>query len=383
MKKETLLLHFLKRKNKSITIENSPLKSEGCFFVNCPIKISMKNLINKIHQNRYFLLFILLFAYIQSVYTRISVRRQIDAYTFTPEAGLATLVGASILFLIILFFIRRWQTSDIFNSRLMIKIFGTSLFVFVISMQSIGFLIALVFDKIKQNFNQQTFILSLFSNFLDGIIYGSFFLAYYYFDKNRKHLQKLAVYNEALAESKINQLKNQLNPHFLFNNLNVLDQLIEEDKHKASEFLNEFAEIYRYVLQASDKELIDIKEEVDFANQYFKLIQHKYENAYQLNIKNKSTNGFVVPLTLQLLIENAVQHNLGTIENPVTILINIDENIVVTNNKNLKRNAKPVSGRALKNLKEQYSLLSENSIQIHQSDNEFSVTIPFIDNQRK
>lgn len=342
----------------------------------------MRNLITKIHQNQNFLLFILLFAYVQSVYSRISVRREIDAYTFTPEAGLATLVGAGILFLIILFFIRRWQTSDVFNSMLMLKIFGTSLFIFVISMQVIGFLIALVFDKIEQNFNQQTFILSLFSDFLDGIIYGSFFLAYYYYDKNKKHLQKLAIYNKTLAESKINQLKNQLNPHFLFNNLNVLDQLIEEDKHKASNFLNEFAEIYRYVLQASDKELIDIKEEVDFANQYFKLIQHKYENAYQLNIESKSVKGFIVPLTLQLLIENAVQHNLGTTENPVTIHINIDKNIVVTNNKNLKRNAKLVSGRALKNLMEQYSLLSENSIQINQSDYEFSVIVPFIHNQR-
>ena len=343
----------------------------------------MKKAINKVHQNRYFLLFILVFAYIQSVYSRISVRRHVDVYIFTPEAGLATLIGAGILFLIILFFIRKWQTSDEITIQIMLKIFGTSLLVFVVSMQLIGFLIALVFDKIEQNFNQQTLILSLFSNFLDGVIYGSFFLAYYYYDRNRKYLKKLAIYNQVLAENKINQLKNQLNPHFLFNNLNVLDQLIEEDKHKASDFLNEFAEIYRYVLQVSDKELIDIEEEVGFANQYFKLIQHKYGNAYQLNIDRKTTKGFIVPLTLQLLIENAVQHNLGRIENPVIICINIEEAILVANNRNLKRNPKPVSGRALKNLKEQYALLSENSIEINHSDKHFSVTIPIIHNQKR
>ncbi|WP_369616357.1 sensor histidine kinase [Flavobacterium sp. CFS9] len=340
----------------------------------------MKNLINKIHQNQYFLLFILLFAYVQSVYIRIAVRRQIDIYIFTPEAALASTLGAGILFVIILFFIQKWQKSDTFSNAVMLRIFAISLLVFVISMQLIGFLIALAFDKIEKNFNQHVLLFSLLSDFLSGIIYGSFFLAYYYYRKNKKQLQKLSTYNEALAESRINQLKNQLNPHFLFNNLNVLDQLIEEDKHKASDFLNEFAEIYRYVLQASDKELVSVKEEADFAEQYFKLIEHKYGEAYQLNLESKNTNALIAPLTLQLLIENVIKHNLGTAENPIEIHILMDENITVSNNINLKKNSKSVSGRALKNLKEQYSLLSENAIEIHQTDQEFSIIIPFIYN---
>lgn len=342
----------------------------------------MKKIIPKIYQNRYFLLFILLFAYIQSIYTRISVRREINFYIFTPEAALATVIGASILFLILLFFIKKWQKTDRFNTQIMLKIFGSSLFVFVIAMQLIGLLIALAFDKMDKNFNQHTFTLSLISDFLDGVIYGSFFLTYYYYNKNKKHQQKQVIYNKALTESKINQLKTQLNPHFLFNNLNVLDQLIEEDKQKASDFLNEFAEIYRYVLQASDKEVIAISQEVDFAQHYFKLFQHKYGNAYQLKIENKNTEGFIVPLTLQLLIENAVQHNLGTAEKPICINVTMDENSVISNNINLKRNTKQTSGRALKNLKEQYQLLSEKSIKINQTEKEFSVTVPMIQKQK-
>lgn len=343
----------------------------------------MKNIIRKIYQNRHFLLFILLFAYIQSIYSRISVRQQINGYTFTPEAAIATLMGVGVLFLIMLFFIRKWQKSDTIGTQIILKIFGTSLLVFVILMQLIGFLTALVFGKIEQNFNQTTFKLSLISDFLNGIIYGSFFLAYYYYNKNKKYQQKLAMYNTALAESKINQLKTQLNPHFLFNNLNILDQLIEEDKHKASDFLNEFAEIYRYVLHSTDQELININEEMDFALQYFKLIQHKYGNAYQLHIESKNENGFIVPITLQLLIENAVQHNLGTKENPVYIQIKVDENVSVLNNINLKRNSKSTSGRALKNLKEQYGLLSEKPIKIQQNGNQFLVSVPIIHKQRK
>lgn len=343
----------------------------------------MKNSIRKIHQNRYFLLFILLFAYVQSIYTRISVRQQINVYTFTPEAAFMSLVDAGILFLIILFFIRRKQKFDVLSGKTILKIFGLSLTAYMLVIQLIGFLIAFAFNKIEQNFNQHTFTLSIFSDFLNAVIYGSFFLTYYYYNSNKKHQQKLAIYNEALAESRINQLKTQLNPHFLFNNLNVLDQLIEEDKHKASDFLNEFAEIYRYVLYASDKELVSINEDLDFARQYFKLIQHKYGNAYQLNIESKNTNGLIVPLTLQLLIENAVQHNLGTLDNPIRISININETISVLNNIHLKRTTKPVSGRALKNLKEQYGLLSQKPIEIHQSDNEFSVVFPVIYKQDK
>ncbi|MCE7053146.1 histidine kinase [Algoriphagus sp. AGSA1] len=341
----------------------------------------MKNSIRKIHQNRYFLLFILLFAYVQSIYTRIVGRQQINAYTFTPEAAFMSLVDAGILFLIILFFIRKWQKRDVSDTKTMVKIFGSSLLVFVALMLLTGFLIALAFGNVVRNFNPQTLTVSLFSDFLNGIIYGSFFLVYYYYQSNKTHQQKLTAYNDALAESKINQLKTQLNPHFLFNNLNVLDQLIEEDKHKASDFLNEFAEIYRYVLQSTDKELISIGEEIDFARQYFKLILHKYGNAYQLHIDGENINGFIVPMTLQLLLENAVQHNLGTKDDPVCIQLKIDENIAVSNNTNLKRISKPPSGRALKNLEEQYGLLSERPIEIHQTENVFSVSIPIIHKQ--
>jgi len=338
----------------------------------------MKNILHKIKKNYGFLLFILLFAYVQSIYTRTVGRQQINAYTFTPEAAVATLIGAGILFLIILFFIQKWQKNDVFDTGTMLKVFGSSLLVFVVSMLLIGFLIALAFDTVARNFNSHTLTISLFSHFLDGFIYGSFFLAYYYYQGNKKHQEKLAAYNEALAESKINQLKTQLNPHFLFNNLNILDQLIEEDKHKASDFLNEFAEIYRYVLQSTDKELVNIEEEIDFAQQYFKLVHHKYGNIYQLQIEKKITSGFIVPMTLQLLLENAVQHNLGTKENPICIQIKTDANISVSNNINLKRNSKPSSGRALKNIEEQYGLLSGKRIEIQQRDNIFSVSIPII-----
>lgn len=331
-----------------------------------------------LYRNRHFLVFIFLFAYVQSIYMRITIWQEINAYTFTPEAAISTVFKAAILFAITIYFIRKWQKSDVFSSREMLKIFGCSLMAFLVVMKILGFIVAFLFDTIDRNFNKETFSISMFSDFLDGFVYGSFFLAYYYYNKSKNHQVQLAAYDRALSESRIYQLRSQLNPHFLFNNLNVLDQLIEEDKHQASEFLNEFAEVYRYVLQASEKKLISLEEELAFAQQYFGIVKQKYGNAYQLIVESKSTTGYIVPMTLQLLIENAVQHNLGTEENPVFITIRVTDNIQVVNNMNLKRNVKSTFGRALNNVTEQYKLLTERPVEIRQTDNNFLVIIPII-----
>jgi len=343
----------------------------------------MKNILTKVKRNQYFLLFIFLFAYVQTIDTRIAVRGVINRHIFDLDGPIVIFVSVCILFLIIAFFIKRWQKSAVFNTKEMLKIFSASLLVYVSVTITIMFVVALIYGTIEKNFGGLDNILVILSNLLNGIIYGGFFLTYHYYKKNKKQQEQLAIYNQALSESKINQLKTQLNPHFLFNNLNILDQLIEEDKCKASDFLNEFAEIYRYVLQVSDKKIVPISEELTFAEKYFNLIKHKYENAYQLKIESKNIKGEIVPLTLQLLVENAVNHNLGTELKPVHIVIYIDEKIIVSNNIIPKQYTKHTSGRALNNLKEQYALLSNDQIEIEKSDKNFTVIIPIIPTQEQ
>jgi len=338
----------------------------------------MKNWIRKIQLHRNFLLFITVFAYVQSVYGRISFWDQINAYTFTPDAALGSLLEAGVIFAITLYYLRKWQTNGVFSSKAMLKVFGLSIFSHLLAMKVLGLIVSLLFNTVEKNFNLPTFMISLFSNFLNGIIYGSFFLAYYYFTKNKNHQLQLATYQKALSESKINQLKSQLNPHFLFYNLNVLDQLIDEDKTIASDFLNKFADVYRFALQASEHMTISISEELTFAKQYFQLMQYKYGNAYQLEIENESTNGSVVPFTLQLLLENAIQHNVGTERNPVCIRLIIHNSITVSNNMILKRPAKPSSGKGLKNLTQQYILLTGIPLDIQKTKDLFTVVVPVI-----
>lgn len=340
----------------------------------------MKNWFALIRQHRIFLLFIALFAYAQSVHVRLLIWNNLTLYIFTPDAALSTLIDVCILYSIMLFFIRRWQESTLFHTMEMIRIFAASLLVYLMVTHSFGLIISLLFQNVERNFNPETFARVSFSRLLDGCIYGSFLLAYYYYRKNKKHQQKLTVYHQSMAEHRIKQLKTQLNPHFLFNNLNVLDQLIQEDKHKASDFLYEFSEIYRYVLQASDKPLTPIHEEIVFAEQYFALIQHKYGKAYQLTIDLSDMYGYIIPLTLQLLIENAVQHNLGTEEHPVVIRVEAvgDNRFQVTNNLQSKKHSKTTSGRALNNLREQYAIMTDQTIEIQKTNTHFSVIIPAI-----
>lgn len=155
--------------------------------------------------------------------------------------------------------------------------------------------------------------------------------------------------------------------------------MIEEDQAKASDFLNDFAELYRYVLEVSNKKLVSIKEELTFVQAYFRMMQYKLGNSYQLQlIAPAEINGFIAPLALQLLVENAIEHNIGKVNDPVNIQIELTDQLVITNNLVPKKSKKIGGGRALKNLSQQYQLLTEQPLEITKSETIFVVKVPII-----
>ncbi|WP_338225324.1 sensor histidine kinase [Algoriphagus confluentis] len=240
--------------------------------------------------------------------------------------------------------------------------------------------VSLIFDTWERNFSPEILLPNTVSKILEFIVYGGFYLTFLLFKENKKHNQKISSYKLAVSESRFAQLKQQLNPHFLFNNLNILDQLIEENPKTASSFLHNFSELYRYALDKSTTNLVDWQEELEFAKNYHRLIKEKYGSAYQLNLSLEHPKGKIPPLTLQLLIENAVLHNFGTEENPVFIELYIGKNIRVSNNQIPFKNPKHKGGRGLQNLKEQIQMLSVETIVIQQTNENFSVTLPLIPN---
>ena len=324
-----------------------------------------------------FLGFVFFFTYAYTVQGRIAVRGNVDAYTFTPDGPFSTFCSALVIFFITGFILKKYVKGgfDIFK---IVKVSVVSLLCYVLLQNVFGYIISLLFNTIERNFNAQTLLLVNIDYLLDFCIFGAFFMAHYYYQQGKENERRIREYEQALAEAKIKSLKAQLNPHFLFNNLNVLDQLIDENPKEASKFLNDFSELYRYVLEASDKKMVLVADEILFAKSYFRLIQQKYDLAYQCEIQGES-DGYLPPLSLQLLLENAIKHNLGSNADPVKIVVRITEDkLTVVNDLKLKTNVLKDSGKGLKNLEDQYALLSDSLPEITVSEKSFKIIVPIL-----
>ena len=184
------------------------------------------------------------------------------------------------------------------------------------------------------------------------------------------------------AEAELQALKNQIDPHFIFNSLNTLSHLIEEKPQKARLFNDSLADVYRYILHNKERSLVLLREEMDFVNDYFLLLKIRFENAVQLktNLTEEIINSVLVPpISLQLLLENAIKHNEFSDENPLVINITIkNEQLVVSNHIQKKQLRKESSGIGLQNLNERYRLTTNNAITINQEGNQFIVFLPIL-----
>lgn len=182
-------------------------------------------------------------------------------------------------------------------------------------------------------------------------------------------------------ESELRFLKSQIDPHFLFNNLNTVDSLIDSDPTKAKIYLNKLSTLYRYLISTKDDEVVPLEDELAFAENYQYLIETRYGKAYQFEIKNEAaqSDSFLIPPgALQALLENIVKHNKASHEAPVksTILIK-DDVIEVSNNLNLKTEKVDSHGIGMNNLKTRYKLLTDKEVEVIKDDR-FTVRMPVI-----
>lgn len=183
------------------------------------------------------------------------------------------------------------------------------------------------------------------------------------------------------ATASFETLKNQLDPHFLFNSLNVLSSLIEENPKKAQEFTVALSKIYRYVLDQKDKNLISVEEELNFAKLYVSLLKMRFEDAIIINFKKDADmNDFrIVPLSLQLLLENAIKHNIISDQKPLQIDIYKQGNyLTVQNSYQKKQTFEKSTGIGLQNIMQRYNLVSNLNIDIQQTEKLYIVKLPLI-----
>lgn len=220
----------------------------------------------------------------------------------------------------------------------------------------------------------------LFPLLFTAIISLSFHLFYFY-----KALQERRVVEQKIiagtASAKFDALKNQLDPHFLFNSLNVLTSLIEENPEAAQKFTTSLSKTYRYVLEQKNKDLIELSEEIKFAKTYINLLKMRFEDGINCSIPQELqlADAKIVPLSLQLLLENAVKHNKVSPEEPLHIEIFEDKNeLVVKNNLQVKEILENGSKIGLFNIQQRYALLTKRKIQILKSENYFEVRLPLL-----
>jgi len=246
----------------------------------------------------------------------------------------------------------------------------------------IYFLLNLFFRVIigKQDFNtfvkhinvlEYTFVI------LFALVIALFIIIGYFFKAIREEKLKIEQLKTQNERAKFESLKNQLDPHFLFNNLNVLTALIGENPDKAEDFSMALSDIYKYVLEQKDKELVPLQEELDFAKKYLSLLKMRYEDDLHFVLPdNVPENAKIPPLSLQILLENTVKHNSITATKPLKINLEINNGyLIVSNNKNPKPNNNQ-QGIGLQNIIKRYKILSQKPVNIKDNKEKFEVQIP-------
>ena len=182
-------------------------------------------------------------------------------------------------------------------------------------------------------------------------------------------------------ENELKLLRSQLDPHFLFNNLNTLDSLIDSDPIKAKEYINRLSLIYRYLIKTKDAEVMELSEELELAENYIFLIKTRFGNDYDFDIINTAgiADKYVPTGSIQTLLENVVKHNKANTKDAIKTTIKIDnEWLTVANRKSNFKSNQESFGTGLENLKARYKLLSDKEIQIIDSESEYRISIPII-----
>jgi len=208
--------------------------------------------------------------------------------------------------------------------------------------------------------------------------------AFYFYKAYQENKVKEQKVIAGTASAQFESLKNQIDPHFLFNSLNVLSSLIEENPDSAQKFTTSLSKIYRYVLEQKDKELVPVSEELAFAKTYMNLLKMRFENSITFEIPEDfiTEEAKVVPLSLQLLLENCIKHNVVSESKPLHIKIYIENNqLVVENNLQKKEVLSDRKGVGLQNIVNRYAILTQRKVLVEETEKTFKILLPILTKQ--
>lgn len=308
-------------------------------------------------------------------------------YSLLSNFGFTMLYGLSLYFANAYLFIYLDEVFAVerFVKKRIIIGFLASFFISVL----VIFLLRIFEDVIVQGTSFSEFLSKeTLANYLVAIILTFFvtlaFHAFYFYKAYNESKVKEQKVIAGTANAKFESLKNQIDPHFLFNSLNVLSSLIEENPENAQRFTTSLSKIYRYVLEQKDKELVTVQEELTFAKTYMNLLKMRFENSISFELPEDFNNdeAKVVPLSLQLLLENTIKHNVVSEQKPLHIKIYIADNyLIVENNLQIKEVLQDRRGVGLQNIVNRYALISERKVLIEENPVYFKIKIPILTKQ--
>ena len=223
----------------------------------------------------------------------------------------------------------------------------------------------------------QTFLPALVLTFVLIILY----ICYQFFKALKVSSLEIERYKTETANTRLENLKNQINPHFLFNNLSVLSSLVYKNQDKAVDFINELAKVYRYVLDNKNAELVKLSDEIDFINHYIYLLRIRFDSAisFSIDIEAEMSQAFLPPMCLQMLVENTIQHNEASQANPLSVSIfTRDQSLVIENNKQKRTDISFSSQTGLKNIISRYAFFTNEKPEIINEVSRFTVILPLI-----
>jgi len=203
-----------------------------------------------------------------------------------------------------------------------------------------------------------------------------------FFAQWKNSLIEIEKYKAETLQAQLQNLKNQINPHFLFNNLSVLSSLVYKDPDKAVDFINQLSKVYRYLLDNRNSELVRLDEELEFIRSYISLIQIRFgENiGFKIEVPEEQLLKLVPPMALQVLIENVIKHNEISAEHPLTIYLkSADGSITVSNNLQVRLTAEPSSKTGLQNITDRYKFFTDKLVEVIQTKESFTVKIPLLE----
>lgn len=238
-----------------------------------------------------------------------------------------------------------------------------------------------IFNEPSRFLNPDSLISSNSAAIFCTILVMAIYESIYFMNELKNSVEEKETLKRESLNAQLNALRTQVNPHFLFNNLNTLSSIIPENPQQAVEFVQQLSKVYRHILEVKDQKNISLKEELDVLRAYGFLLKTRFGNNLDIdiNVPDEKLNKNIVPLSLQLLMENAIKHNIVSNDKPLKIdVYAVNGRLVVSNNLQRKNQLTESTGMGLDNIRKRYKLLSDKPVEVTENENNFTVSIPLI-----